>query len=172
MTTWYTEPDDNVIPPHPFLSDDDGWCQACGRDLDAVIGAMTPIHHRPATYSAIPRPVYRVHEGGDTPTYQLCGACIMATVDPLATIGDIIDTIDGHCDGCDYHDPSTLTDRCDRCDDLRMGPVYAREERARTIGLGGLYRATPDDTSAHDVRHIGCRGSDLWACRRCAGGIV
>ena len=54
------------------------------------------------------RPVYLLHEGGDTPLWALCEPCIAATIDPAAARADIVRRDDSaHCVGCDYHaDPS------------------------------------------------------------------
>lgn len=50
------------------------------------------------------RPVYLLHEGGDTPRMVMCEECIDLTTDPALARSDIIQRHDaGHCMGCDYH---------------------------------------------------------------------
>ncbi len=86
-----------------------------------------PVHGpHPDTASTLGRAVYVIHEGGNTPTYDMCDGCIGTTTDPDQTRADILSRDDTlHCVGCDWHAPECPADCTARIeswdDDVRRG---------------------------------------------------
>lgn len=95
-------------------------------------------HDLPALDDRDARAVYVLHEGGDTPFYDLCSNCIAGLEDPDRAQGDILrrdDTL--HCVGCDFHrghnpDACYIASWNDRDEAETMGDGWSRALRNAT----------------------------------------